>query len=543
MGRIEDRIDGRHLLRRFGPVALAVVPIAVAGLRAAAGSWVPIEDNPYFTARSMDVGTKHHPLLGAWSSGSNSIDMSVNNLGPLQLDLLAPFTRVAPIGGTAIGVAAVHAASVVTIGWIVARLLGVRYVLPAMVGVSLLAMTLGSELLITPQQHQYLVIPYLVVLVAAWAVTAGDRWSLIPLVFFASLVVQTHLSYPILIAALGVPTLVGLVVDHRRPPDTTNSTKTRYMPQYVLAGLVGVVLWIQPLIDQFWFRGNLGRVLDSGGEGSGPSIELSFRLVADVLVSPGGYVRPGYRKYDPQGSNGADVQLVGLVLLLVGLFGAAAVFARRGRRRPAAGLAVAAVACTAAVVNTVSLPVPSFGLQAENLRSLWSTCGLLAIGAFCAVQRWLPIRWSRAGNAMWLVLLVAIVAVNIPRSIQNERSSEYAIITQSASELVEQMNTASISGPIVIANDNYFANAYKYLIVTVLNTKDVDYRFESPEQEYRFGEDRMADGTEPRRLLQYHGPEADRHSADPGLLAYVDGTYAIAVVLEENDPSATAEGS
>ncbi len=536
MDGIEDRVDGRQLLWRFGPVALAVVPIAVAGLRAAAGSWVPIEDNPYFTARSMDVGTEHHPLLGAWSSGSASIDRPVNNLGPLQLDLLAPFTRVAPIGGTAIGVAAVHAAAVVSIGWIVARFLGVRYVLPAMVGVSLLAMTLGSELLITPQQHQYLVVPYLAVLVAAWAVTAGDRWSLIPLVFFASLVVQTHLSYPILIAALAIPTLVGLVVDHRRPPDTRNSITTRYTPQYVLAGAVGVALWIQPLIDQFWFRGNLGRVLDSGAEGTGPSIETSFRLVADVLISPGGYLRPGFRKFAPQMSNGTDVQAVGLFLLFVVLFGAAAVLMRSGRRRPAAGLAVAAVACTAAVVNTVSLPVPPFGLQADNLRWLWSTSGLLVIGAFCAAQRWLPIRWSRAGNTVWLVLLVAIVGVNILPSIQNQRSDEYAIITRSASDLVEQLNAASISGLIVIADDEYFANAYKYLIVTVLNTKDVDYRFESLEQEYRFGDDRLADGTEPQRLLQYHGPEADRHSADPGLLAYVDGTYAIAVVLEETDP-------
>ena len=58
---------------------------------------MPVGDAAYFTVRSADVLTAHHPLLGAWSSGSSVVGVPVNNLGPLQLDVLAPFTKLSPV--------------------------------------------------------------------------------------------------------------------------------------------------------------------------------------------------------------------------------------------------------------------------------------------------------------------------------------------------------------------------------------------------------------------------------------------------------------
>ncbi|HUF85590.1 MAG TPA: hypothetical protein VMQ81_13485, partial [Acidimicrobiia bacterium] len=109
-------------------VALATGPVAWHGVRAAAGDWVPTGDDAYFTLRSLDVASTHHPLLGAWSSGSAGVERQVNNLGPLQLDLLAPFTEVAWAGGTAVGVTCVHLAAIVTIAWLSYRLGGYRLV-------------------------------------------------------------------------------------------------------------------------------------------------------------------------------------------------------------------------------------------------------------------------------------------------------------------------------------------------------------------------------------------------------------------------------
>ncbi len=101
-------------------LAAAIVPIAVAVVRAAVTDWMPVGDAAYFTVRSRDVLTSHHPLVGAWSSGSAVVGVAVNNLGPLQLDVLAPFTKVSPYLGTAAGAAFLNAASVVIV-WFVAR--------------------------------------------------------------------------------------------------------------------------------------------------------------------------------------------------------------------------------------------------------------------------------------------------------------------------------------------------------------------------------------------------------------------------------------
>jgi hypothetical protein len=68
---------------------LAVLPVVVATVRAAARGWLPVGDNAYFAIRARDVLTEHHPLLGTWTSASVSAGTDFNNPGPLLFDLLA----------------------------------------------------------------------------------------------------------------------------------------------------------------------------------------------------------------------------------------------------------------------------------------------------------------------------------------------------------------------------------------------------------------------------------------------------------------------
>ncbi len=126
-------------------------------VRAAVKDWTPVGDAAYFTVRSADVFTAHHPLLGAWSSGSSVVGVPVNNLGPLQLDLLAPFTKVAPYLGTAIGSALINAASVVVV-WIVARrMFRPAVVVTVMLGTTLFVASLGLSWLIDARQQAAMV--------------------------------------------------------------------------------------------------------------------------------------------------------------------------------------------------------------------------------------------------------------------------------------------------------------------------------------------------------------------------------------------------
>lgn len=188
---LDERPSRDRLRLDVVAVGLAVAPIAFHAVRAAVGNWRPVGDDAYFTLRSLDVGTEHHPLLGAWSSASVDVDRSVNNLGPLQLDLLAPFTRWAPAGGTAIGVAVVHIAAIVTVAWLLGRLGGRPAVVVGAVPMALLAWNMGSDQLLAARQHPFLLFACLAFLVAAWATAAGDTWAPVAMVGWASLLVQT----------------------------------------------------------------------------------------------------------------------------------------------------------------------------------------------------------------------------------------------------------------------------------------------------------------------------------------------------------------
>ena len=116
---IWHRFSARRAQRRglVLVVAVSVLPVVVAFVRATISGWVPLGDNAYFTVRLRDVLTEHHPLLGAWSSGSANTGELVNSLGPLQLDLLAIPVRIDADVGTALGVSLINAAALVLAIW------------------------------------------------------------------------------------------------------------------------------------------------------------------------------------------------------------------------------------------------------------------------------------------------------------------------------------------------------------------------------------------------------------------------------------------
>jgi hypothetical protein len=524
--------------RSLASVGLALLPVTVAGVRAAAGSWVPIGDDAYFTARSMDVATVHHPLVGAWSSGSADISRQVNNLGPLQLDLLAPFTKIAPMGGTAIGVVTVHIAAIITIAWLVYRLAGHRAVVPAMAAVSMLTWVLGSEVLVAARQHQYLVVPYLCVLVAAWAATVGDRWALVPFVAAGSLVTQTHLSYPILVAALGVVVIVGQSYAARE------RGLQNFRVPWTIAVVLAALLWVQTAIDQVFGWGNLGDVLASPGEATSPGLGAGFRIVAHVIVAARGYVRPGFGLYDPDAGIAGDGRTALFVVVLALAAIATAVAFRQGRRLAGSGLLVALVAMCAAVIDAASLPITQFGetgLTAANHRWLWSTTAFLVLGAFVAVQHYVTAVWPGTDSRFALlppIVLLGFVVANLPSSQQVYDPALQREHVRVTAELTRQLSDVELAGPVLVDQSHlYFGQPFGYPVVVVLRDRGIDFRLEGEMQARRFGESRVSDGSEPERLVLWHAAEAlDRLDA-PNLVAYVPGPDPLVVLLEKDDGS------
>jgi hypothetical protein len=516
--------------RTFALVALAaaVLPIVYHGVRAAVGSWVPAGDDAYFTLRSLDVATSHHPLLGAWSSGSDGIERQVNNLGPMQLDLLAPFTKVAWAGGTAIAVVTVHVVAILAIAWLSRRLGGDRQVVASMLGVALLAWVMGSEMLITPQQHQFLLLPYLCLLVATWAAASGDRWAPVVWVVAASLVAQTHLSYPILVAALALPLVAGQALAWRRDP----TQRPALVRAWLVAVVVGFVLWLQTIVDQLFGWGNLTAVLATSGETTAPGLVTGARVVADVIVSPAGYLRPGFRDYAPFDSVGSDVQVALLGLGWAAIVVGAVLAHRRGRVVAAAGMATLAVAVVAGVINASRLPPIVFGLAEANYRWLWPTAAFMVSGVAS-----FAVRVSRPAVPIVLAIVGILAVATVPRAYEIYEAEKYregqAAVAEITEQLFDELPRRDLVGPVVIDQEAmYFGHWFGYPLGIVLHELGFDYRYEEPRQARRFGQSRVADGTEPTRLVLHYGDEALARFGAPDTVAYSDGPSPVSVTLE-----------
>lgn len=507
--------------------AVAVAPVVVAGVRAAAGGWVPVGDQAYFTVRSRDVLTGHHPWVGAFSSASVDRSRPFNNLGPLQFDLLAPFTKVAPWGGTALGTVFVHVAAIITTAWLVARIGGRRAVPPALAAITLLTWTMGSERLISPVQHPYLVLPFVAFLTAAWATALGDRWAPVALVAAGSLCLQTHLSYPILLLVVGAVAGAGWL--RTADPD-------RRLPLGVVAA-VTVAVWFQPLVDQVSGTGNLGDVLrgsfgGSAGDTGHPGPGTALRIVAGTLGDPARLVRGGFPAQEEAVPRGGVVA----VLALVALWGAAVAVAsgvrlpRIGRCGPAAraGATVWAAAVAAGVLTAWRLPETVFHFPVTNYRWLWALAAFGLLGALTAVAR-------RSPPAAWLAPVVVLAVVNLPTGPHDAATDPAAVRVVAAlvAELEHGGLLDGVDGPLRFDDSHlYFGHPYNYPVMAVLQTRGIDLHFVEEYHVRRFGAGRRADGREPATIVLYHGDEARRLAGQPAAVVIDRDGRAVAATLE-----------
>ncbi|MBA3289290.1 MAG: hypothetical protein H0U21_14955 [Acidimicrobiia bacterium] len=520
-------------------LAGSLVAIVAAAIRGLLTDWVPIGDSAYFVIRSRDVLTEHHPLLGAWSSGSTSIGAFVNNLGPLQFDLLAPFTRLGPAGGTTVGVAAVNAASVIALGLVVRRLAGTAAACVALAAAASVTWSMGSALLIEPQQHPAMILPFLCYLTAVWAVAAGEPWALPVAVFSGSVVLQTHLSYAalvVLLAALGLGACaVGAIAARRRAGDQWLARRASRRRWGVVAAVVWVACWTQPLVDQFWGRGNMSSLLGAAGAGRGPGYGRGARMVGAVVAWPPWWARNSYRTFSPAAGlpslAAAAAALVGLGLLLA-LVGLSA--RRRHHRIGAVGVLTSLVALAGALFTAARLPVASYGLSSANYRWLW------AIGAFwvtAAIAALLPP--ARRIHRRWTIG-VALVAVTfgvagVPASNQGDPNRPAQI--EISNDLTAQLSVLAVRdiGPVLIDRSNSpFAEPYSYAVVAELQTLRIDFRFVSSAEEYRFGDGRLMVGDERQLLTLQYGARAAVTPPGSERVAYVANlTEAERAELEE----------
>ena len=514
-------------------VAAAIVPVLTALVRALASGWTPIGDNAYFTVRAGDVLTRHHPLLGAWSSGSAAVDSSVNNLGPLQLDLLAPFVKLGPAAGTAVSVVAINVASIVVIAYAANRLTGRRGAIVAMVGTASLTWAMGSALLVEPRQHHAMVLPFMCFLVLVWAVAADHSWALPGAVLSGSLVLQSHLSYALLVPALSLWALAWCAwwgLRAHRDPDAWPVWLARTRRHGLVALAIAIMSWIQPLIDQFFGQHNLSDVLGSSGQGDTPGLASAARMTASVLALPPWWFRPSFSQFHPELSlPGSAAAAAGLVALGVVLLAAGHLAARSGNRQGVVGTATAGFAVLVAIASAARMPVSSFGLGAGNYRWLWPIGALVLITVLVAGASAVGPRGAGAGVVLGALSAVAVLlgALNIPASYQAgdpENGSRRIAVSR---QLNDQLDDLQVDDPVLVDREaSYFGEPFTHAVLVELQSLGIDFRFDVDDEISRYGEGRRADGEETARMTFGFGADARTTPDGWRRVAFVTGLDA-----------------
>lgn len=440
----------------------AVVPIVVAAVRATMRGWTPTGDDAYSAVRAWDVFSTHVPLLGTWSSASQYTGHQINHPGPLQFDLLAVPVRLLGHGpGTALGTMLVNCACVVVAVWLAARVAGSVGAGWTAACSALLAWSMGSELLFDPWSQHAPLLPFFLCLVAAWAATAGNLAALPVMVVAGSFALHTHLSYSILVpgicAVAYVIALAGLVRSGRAAGLSTGDVRRRVLRWSLVTSVAGLVVWSQPLIEQFTAEGegNLAALRHSlSAEAQHPTLSQTIVALGGTVALPPLFLPPSFGSptFSVYGE-GRPVWLAatGLIVLAATLALVGVRAAQRGSRAVAAGTVCALVVLLLGLVTTLQMPI-RMGFAPTYLRWMWPLSAfvwaVLGLGVVNELRgRW-PLASRRALPALAVVTVVAAVAA-LPTA---DNGANYASWQVEAFEAVEDDVRAAVAGkgPVLV---------------------------------------------------------------------------------------------
>jgi hypothetical protein len=530
------RLASRVPFRLFvASIAIALVPVATATARAIYTGWIPTEDNALFAIRARDLFTYTHlPLIGTWSSASLNVGTQVNHPGPLYFDLLAVPARISDSGaGIAFGVALINALCIVGIAWFAYRRGGALVGTIAMAATAALCWAMGSELLFEPWNPHSAMLPFLFFLVVVWSMTAGDLLAIPFAAGAGSLVMQTHLSYALLVPLLSAWGVVGLVIclrrQRRRDTGGWRDLRTRALRFGAVGVGVVVVCWLQPLIEQFTSdgSGNLTRLADSARSSDAESIGYGFaaRVIATVVSLPPWWFRPSVRE---NFVSGWAAPSLGVAILSLAVLGAVLAWCAWSARRCRDGvstwaIATAIVALVVVLVTAGRVPVTLFGkVTPHTFRWLWPLGAFLFMTIAITLTRRFATRAGASALSVSLVgvfaaVTVVLAALNIPYADEGQgpNSQEYAI--PAAHDLARQMGSLEGDGPFLI-DDLYhgaFAEPYGGTVVAELQRRGISFVADDPVLVRQFGPARRFDGRNAEaQLLLRTGDEA--REAPPG---------------------------
>lgn len=225
--------------------------------------------------------------------------------GPMMFYLLAPFYALAGSNsiGLAVGALVLNVGAITTVGWMLAKHCGA--VVAGTVTLVLSAYLLRCGDLSTSVWNPHLIVLPLIAAIVFWAAAgAGSGASAVGAAAFVSFVAQSSVSVvPVAAAIVGG----GLALSFWVGSSTTNAAEGRPARWAWRALLVGLVLWLPPLLEQMNGRpGNLSKLLDffiaspSGGQ-DWPEAVWAWGDVTTAAARPG-FTLPWGQTYERRGS-------------------------------------------------------------------------------------------------------------------------------------------------------------------------------------------------------------------------------------------------
>jgi hypothetical protein len=428
---------------------VALVPLAVAAIRALRADWMLVGDGASIAVRSDDVIGPDPPTLGLWAYTSLAHGFDYNHPGPLLFDVLAvPVKVFGHTTGGVLGNLALHAVAVGGIVLVAYRRGGRVIASVAAAVVAALCLALGTAALVEPWHANSVVLPFLCFVLLAWSVSRGDVACLPWLVLTGSFVLQTSLSYALLVPGLVVWSLVGLWL-HARGRGAT--VRRRGM----VALAVAAACWAPPLWEQVAGDGvgNLSLLARMSGRSLTRLSPLDTALnVLEVAAVPprapsSGFVS-GYRTV----TESAPSRLAMTVLLLVAVAAAVVWCVRSVRRRhddeSSSLLVTAAVLVVLAAATATRAPAPA--LADYQVRWMWPAAAFMVFTAVTVVVRGLADRPAGQRHAVG-----AFVVVTAVLSVLNLQTSTYGTSSPArsyfvAADLFRQMDDVELEGPVLV---------------------------------------------------------------------------------------------
>ncbi len=356
------------LLAALVLLVVCLVPILMSGIDGAGRTWHPAGDWSVLELRTRDVGSSNTPLLGPYSR------YGWNHPGPLLFWLLAVPYRLFGQSSSSmlLSAALVNVAAIIGLAIFAWRRGRLPLAAGAITGVAILCTHLGPSFLRDPWNPSITALPFAFVVMLAWSAWEGDGPAVPLLALGGSLLVQSHVGFAALVAALWVIGTVGFC--RRRRGDWQRTVGW--------SAAVLVVCWVPVLVDQIAGTGNLS---DLAHYFYGGSVEpaAGWGTAAKVIAKELGGIAPWLGGDERGGFNGGLVTTsAGSLIAPVVAFVAALAIAIRRRAHSAVRLQLVVLASM--FVGFVSVARITGPVFAYLVRWLW----------VLALFWWLSIFWS-----------------------------------------------------------------------------------------------------------------------------------------------------